>query len=145
MNFRTQKGFTLIELMVVVAIVGILTALAYPTYLEQVRATRRDDAAGALEGLANAMERDFTENVAYRDLVALGFYSNQSPIDASAAAYYNLTVTIPGTAVGAVYTLTATRAGPQVGDRCGDLLLDSTGGKRIINQNVGVVAGDCWF
>ncbi|MFI3186333.1 MAG: prepilin-type N-terminal cleavage/methylation domain-containing protein, partial [Methylococcaceae bacterium] len=57
---QSQAGFTLIELMVTVAIVGILAAIAYPSYQDSVRKSRRADASGALLGLANAMERHFT-------------------------------------------------------------------------------------
>ena len=59
------KGFTLIELMIAVAIVGILAGIAYPSYQDSVRKSRRADAKGALLGFANAMERYFTENNSY--------------------------------------------------------------------------------
>ena len=55
------KGFTLIELMIAVAIVGILAGIAYPSYQDSVRKSRRADAQGALLGFANAMERYFTQ------------------------------------------------------------------------------------
>ena len=57
---QTQPGFTLIELMVTVAIVGILAGIAYPSYQDSVRKSRRSDVEGVLLGLANAMERNFT-------------------------------------------------------------------------------------
>ena len=53
----TTKGFSLIELMIAVAIVGILAGIAYPSYQESVRDSRRADAKGALLGFANSMER----------------------------------------------------------------------------------------
>ena len=59
------KGFTLVELMIAVAIVGILASIAYPSYQDSVRKSRRADAKGALLGFANAMERHFTENNSY--------------------------------------------------------------------------------
>ncbi len=64
---RTQSewGFTLIELMIVVAIIGIIAAIAYPSYLEQVKSTRRTDTQGALVSFANAMERFYTQSNSY--------------------------------------------------------------------------------
>jgi type IV pilus assembly protein PilE len=53
----SNKGFTLIEVMIVVAIVGILAAVAYPSYQDHVRKSRRAEAQSALMGLAAAMER----------------------------------------------------------------------------------------
>jgi len=60
-----QNGFTLIELMIALAIVGILAAIAYPSYQDSVMKSLRTDATGALLGLANAMERHFTETNSY--------------------------------------------------------------------------------
>ena len=63
---KKLRGFSLLELMIVVAIVGIIAAFAYPSYLEQVRKTRRADCSGALAGMGNAMERFFTVNSTYK-------------------------------------------------------------------------------
>ncbi|MBT5967504.1 MAG: prepilin-type N-terminal cleavage/methylation domain-containing protein, partial [Gammaproteobacteria bacterium] len=57
MKAREIKGFTIIELMITVAIIGILASIAYPSYQESVYKSRRADGKGALLGLANAMER----------------------------------------------------------------------------------------
>ena len=113
-RIRTVSGFTLIEVMIVVAIVGILSAIAYPTYQQHVRSSRRADAQAALSELAQVMERRSTENNGY-DLGAAGIVDapadnlpfTQSPRDGTAA--YNLTLT----AVAAnTYTL---QAAPIVG------------------------------
>ncbi len=142
MNGLKQKGFTLIELMIVVALVAILASIAYPSFQEQVRKSKRSDASGALEGLANVMERDFTANGTYRDVIGAGLFPSQSPIDPNANPAYNLTVP---TATATTYTLLATRTGSQGVDRCGDLRLQHTGAKEIVNQDAGVTADDCWY
>jgi type IV pilus assembly protein PilE len=108
---QKQYGFTLVELMIVVAIIGILTIIAYPSYLNHLSTSRRADAKGALLGLANAMERHFTENNSYRkaaqndtDTGSPAIFSATSPIDGK-TAYYDLTIRL---ADDSSYTLKAT-------------------------------------
>ena len=130
-----QTGFSLIELMIVVAIIGIIAAIAYPSYLEQVKSTRRGDAQGALASFANAMERYYTQNNTYigadggnsaitntLTTPAAGVFANQSPSDGT--PFYNLRI----------YNLTANsfelRAVPIAGSaQAGDgfIQLSSTG------------------
>ncbi len=136
---RSQKhaGFTLVELMIVVAIIAILASIAYPSYQQHIRNSRRADAQGALTGLATAMERWYTERNAYtgaavggNDTGAPAIYLAQSPASGNAA--YNLTIQ---TAAATSYTLRAMPAGPQVGD--GYLELTSTGVRRWDKNNDG--------
>ena len=118
-----QKAFTLIELMVTVAIVGILASIAYPSYQDSVMKSRRADAKGALLGFANAMERRFTETNSYlgaagnnatpADTGAPRIYPTQSPVDGG-TPYYNLTINAGITA--STYTLRATPTGAQAGN-----------------------------
>jgi type IV pilus assembly protein PilE len=146
---KTQRAFTLIELMITVAIIGILASIAYPSYTDSVQKSRRSDAMGALLGFANAMERRFTETNSYAgaagttatpaDTGAPRIYPTQSPIDGG-TKYYNLTIN-PATAT--TYTLNAAPINAQSNDKCGTLTLKQTGAKGITG-GTGVTATDCW-
>lgn len=131
---RRTTGFTLIELMIVVAIVGLLAAIAYPSYQDQVRKSRRSDGKVALTTVAQKLERCYTVNGSYNqpggcdalsadDTLANGFAT--SPED-----NYVLTVDTEPT----TFSLTATPAGAmaRIGDtQCGDLTLTHQGQKGI--------------
>jgi type IV pilus assembly protein PilE len=147
---RTVSGFTLIEVMIVVAIVGILSAIAYPSYQEHVRSSRRADAQAALSELAQFMERRFTENNGY-DLGPAGLDALdtlpfiRSPRDASVGTqFYDLTLT----AIAAnTFTLQAAPrpGGAQVGD--GNMQLTATGTKswdRNNDTDFGDPMENCW-
>ncbi|MDZ7752599.1 MAG: type IV pilin protein [Gammaproteobacteria bacterium] len=93
-NDAKQHGITLIELMIVVAIIGILAAIAYPSYQEYIIRANRADAQGALTGLGAAMERHYTQNGSYTAAAAGGadtgapaIYATQSPVDGGNAVY----------------------------------------------------------
>ncbi|KUM40104.1 type IV pilin protein [Pseudomonas sp. EpS/L25] len=139
-----QGGFTLIEVMIVVAIVGILAAIAYPSYMEHVRKGYRADAEASLTELSQFMERAFTGLGRYTSDAAgstaptLPFAS--SPKDSSRAVY-DLSLSNVSTTG---YTLQATpRAnGPMAADRCGSLTLTNTGLKGQTGANV--TTADCW-
>ncbi|WP_183458311.1 type IV pilin protein [Microbulbifer rhizosphaerae] len=133
---KKQRGFTLIELMIVVAIVGILAGIAWPSYQEHVRTTRRADAQGTLMGLAQAMERHYTENGTYekaaaseKDTGAPGIFPTQAPLDGG-AKFYNLRIT---DANGTSYTLQAQPIGAQKEN--GTLELNSAGEKKWDRDN----------
>lgn len=125
------RGFTLIELMVTVVIVGILAAVAYPAYVDQVRKTRRSDAKTALLALATRMEHYFTENSTYdgATLADLGLP------DTSTGGFYTISIT---SATATSFTISATPAtADQAEDICGTYTLTNT--------NVqGADASNCW-
>lgn len=124
-----QVGFTLIELMITVAIIAIIAAIAYPSYQQQVQQTRRANAQADLFELASYMERLYTQSFSYAD-ANLPF--NESPKQGN-SKFYDLAVNSDANS----YTLTATPKGGQANDRCGVMTLDE------VNQRT-AAGGDCW-
>jgi len=136
MTGSQEKGFTLIELMIVVAIIGILSTIGYSSYKSSIVKTNRAQAKVALEGLAGAMERFYSENNSYKGakFTSAGGaipLSNKVPKDGT-NKYYVLTIV---SAAAQSYSLKATaQAGtPQAGD--GDLTLTSTGAREWGSQD----------
>jgi len=96
------RGFTLIEMMVVVAIVGILAAVAYPSYMNQARKGRRSDAVDAASRVMQAQERWRANNATYStNLTTIGAPSTSS------SGYYTLSVATAAASAGSRYVLTA--------------------------------------
>ncbi len=138
MSYKQTQGFTLIELMIVVAIIGIIAAVAYPSYMEQVERTRRGDAQGALMSFSNAMERFYTQQGTYLGAdgsspgvainttltePAASVFPSEAPLDGS-TKYYDLRIyDLQANS----YVLRAIPKGAQAGD--GYLQLSSTGAR----------------
>lgn len=129
--FRVTKGFSLIELMIAVAIVAILAAIAYPAYNEQVTKARRSDAHSALLNMAALMEHYYTENNTYAGASIANIGANAT----SSEGHYNMSI---GNLSATTYTLTATPTGAQASDTtCGALTLTNTNVK-------GPNPASCW-
>jgi len=135
---RKQRGFTLIEMMIVVAIIGILAAIAYPSYQEHVRKGKRADAQAALMELSHFMERYYTANGKYTKAANTGpdLPFAKAPKDGNTENY-----TLALSAVNDFsYTLTATATNSMTGDKCGNLTLTDKGVK---GSSAGTAA-ECW-
>ncbi|MES9901541.1 MAG: type IV pilin protein [Sedimenticola sp.] len=143
-------GFTLIELMIVVAVVGILATIAYPSFTEQVSKSRRSDAHAALMEVTNREEIFFSNFNTYTTVVvspgtctgaACGLgYTSTSPED-----YYTITVA-GNSGIGTSFIATATRVsgGSQASDNCGDFTLTDTGLRGVSDAESGYDADRCW-
>lgn len=121
-----QSGFTLIELMVVVVVIGILASIAYPSYLEYVAESKRAEGKAALALAAQRMERCFTANNTYA-----GCAIN---VTVDSGSY---TVSLQGAATASTYVLQAVPAGGFSGDACGTLTVNQAG-------QTGAAQADCW-
>lgn len=145
-KISSGKGFTLIEVMITVAIVGILAAVALPSYREYIQRSHRADARNTLQTAAQRLEQNYTQfsnydvtadttapggtaTVANSTLVTWGV--DQAPL--SGGARYNITFQ-GGAPAATTFTLVATPTGAQAGDQCGVISLD--------NRNIKTVAGE---
>lgn len=133
----TQRGFTLIELMIVVAVVGILTAIALPSYNEYIRRGHRAEGRTALLQAAQWMERAATANGDYP--LTAAFPTSMTSI---ASGRYAISLTSDG----ATFTLTATPQNAQANDKCGNYTLTNTGLQGANGKTEGASGYDssCW-
>ncbi|NJC47423.1 UNVERIFIED_ORG: type IV pilus assembly protein PilE [Xanthomonas campestris] len=128
-----SHGFTLIELMIVVAVVAILAAIAYPNYSEYVRKSRRAQAKADLVEYAQLAERYHTVQNTY---VAFTLPNTVSPREGGTAAY-NLT---SPQVTQSTFVITATPTNVQSADKCGTLSIDQASRK----TNSKGALSDCW-
>jgi type IV pilus assembly protein PilE len=138
-------GFSLLELVIALAVVAVLAAIAYPSYSQSIINGRRADGKTALVNLGNRMEQYYAQNNTFASAtIASSPSTDVLSAAASEQGYYTLTIP-PATLTANSYTIQATRAGVQTADtHCGNLTLTSAGVKGIVNNASGYTVADCW-
>lgn len=129
LNLKHQHGFTFIEIMIVIAIIGILYAVALPNYTSYIQKSRRADVQQVLLQQTAILERQYTRVGGYPasfTFPSSDHYSFSYSSDAT-----------KGSSDGSEFTLTATPTGAQSGDQCGSLSIDQSGIKT-------AGAAQCW-
>ena len=133
---KISKGFTLIELMIVVAIVAILAAVAYPSYIDYMKSTHRAEIAELLSEQTQNLERFYSKN---------GTYSGTAPTVPTVSAgnsYYTIAATLD--AQDFTLAATAIAGSMMVGDKCGGFTITNTGQRTNPGATAGVTSKDCW-
>ncbi|VVM84467.1 type IV pilin protein [Pseudomonas fluorescens] len=129
---RSNRGFTLIEIMIVIAIIGIVITIVAPSYTEYLKKGRRAEVVSLLSEQAQTLERFYTRNNTYTNVTGLSTGND----------FYTLTPTIADQ----TFLLTATRkVGTSMAtDKCGDFTLTNTGVRSMNNATTGLTTKDCW-
>jgi type IV pilus assembly protein PilE len=131
-----KNGFTLIELMVTVAVLAIIAAIAYPSYQEQMRKTYRSEAKAALMDAAAKAERHYTQ---------FGNYGGTIPIPATTEnGYYTINLVAGTSASPQTFLITAAPVslGPQDVDKCGSFTIDQAQTKLVTGASLS--PEQCW-
>lgn len=129
---RVNRGFTLIEIMIVVAIIGIVLTIAAPSFNEYMNKGRRAEVAGLLSEQAQLLERFYSSKNVYTDAPGLSAGNDYYIINPTLAdqAFLLTAVRKPGTSM--------------ANDKCGDFTLTNTGVFGMVNAQDGLATKDCW-
>jgi type IV pilus assembly protein PilE len=140
---KRTKGFTLVELMVTVAVVAILASIAIPAYSSFTRQANRTDATKTLQSAAQSLERCYSQRFTYLACNVNGTVVNNGSTITTPNLFYRITFAIPDRQD---YTLTAVPiAAPQTGDtQCVQFTLSGAGAQTAQNNLAGNTTRACW-
>ena len=125
------RGFTLVELMIVVAILGIIVAIGYPSYQEQVRKSRRAEGMGELLEMADRMERRYSDLGTYAGITADVIYGTDTADDKRPTANGHYKLGIDAGADTIQFIVRAEPQGNQTKDKCHTFILNSNGQRSV--------------
>ncbi len=137
-------GFTLIELMVAMVILGVLVGVAVPAYTSQTRKSRRTEARTALLDIAGREERYYSTNNKYSSTASDLGYSTFNPV--GSGGYYKVTVTVPN-ASPTTYSVTATPVSGKGQDKdtqCASFSVDQLGNQTAKDSGANAADAACW-
>lgn len=126
MKIKSREfGFSLIELMIVVAVVGILAAVALPSYRDHIKKSKRAEAQAYMMAAASRQQQFLVDTRAYGTLANL---TSGLPIPSNVSAAYDITMPDPS-GTSPTFTLTATPKTAQASEKCGTMTINQTGAK----------------
>lgn len=136
-----RRGFTLIEILIVVALVAVLSAIALPIYRSQIMKARRTDAKTSLLDLASREERYFTTNNSYTNVPNNLGYTGAFPVQVPNPTEFVYGISVTGSTISS-WTATAVPNGNQVNDTCGTYIINDQGVQG--NSGAATPSAQCW-
>jgi type IV pilus assembly protein PilE len=140
MQRNRRHGFTLIELMITVAIIAILAAVAMPSYQDYVRKARRADAQSFMQEVVARQQHFLVDRRAYGTGITGATSTGElgMSIPTNVSSFYTVTMATDNTTAPPSFTVTATPSGNQAYEKCGTLTIDQRGVKAASGS------GTCW-